>query len=414
MRRIFRYLGIGVAFSVVGLVSWAAIRVRVSSVPAGGALRSSWSAAAAANYLDKREVWWQGWPVSQRSQGTVCISCHTVLPYALARPMLRRQLGETGLTANEERMLASIEKRVTDWQGIDHYYSDPAHYGPSRATESVLNAVILSEYDSDSNYFSPVTRQAFDEAWALQLTSGPNAGGWEWQNFHEAPWESSESAYQGAAMVAVALGLTPKQYSGEPEVQDHILHLREYLLSHYSAQPTLNQLYVMWASARLPGLVTDAQRTDLIHQLTALQNPDGGWSLSLLDRQHSLKDLALDLFKRVEGFNDSDGCATGLVVLALEENGVSRMDPVLQRGLAWLYEHQYEDGSWWASSMNGFRNPRSYMGRFMSDAATGYATLAIERSLSLQSVPSGATASGADIFRPPSGRSPLSAFGATH
>lgn len=395
MRRTFSYLGVLLITLLVGIFSWTAIRVRSSSVPAGGTLRTNWNAAAAANYLDTREVWWQGWTVSQRSQGTVCISCHTVLPYAFARPLLRAQLGETELTVNEKRMLASIEKRVADWQAIDHYYSDAAHYIPSRATESILNAVILAEYDSD---LSPVTRQAFHEAWALQLTAGPNKGGWNWQDFHEAPWESSESAYQGAAMFAIALGLTPGQYSGEPDVQDHVLHLRGYLLEHYAAQPTLNQLYVMWASARIPDLLTDTQRNALIRQVTSLQNADGGWSLSVLDRQDSLKHSLLDLFKRVDGVNGSDGCATGLVVLALEEDGVPLKNPVLQRGLNWLQQHQYEDGSWWASSMNGFRDPRSYMGKFMSDAATGYATLAIERSLSLRSSPSGAMASEVRTF----------------
>jgi squalene-hopene/tetraprenyl-beta-curcumene cyclase len=282
---------------------------------------------------------------------------------------------------------------VANWQGIDHYYSDAGHYTSSRATESVLNAVILSQYDSDSNHLGSVTRQAFDEAWALQLTSGPNTGGWDWQSFHEAPWESSESAYQGAAMIAVALGSTPAQYQGEPEVRDHVLHLREYLLGHYAAQPTLNRLYVMWASARPPGLLTVTQRNELFRQVTKLQNPDGGWSLSALDRQHSLKDSLLDLFKQVDRVDGSDGCATGIVVLAFEENGVPVTSPALQKGLTWLEQHQYQDGSWWASSMNGFRDPKSYMGKFMSDAATGYATLAIERSMNPQTVSVQAAAS---------------------
>jgi hypothetical protein len=249
-----------------------------------------------------------------------------------------------------------------------------------------LNAVILAEYDSESNNLGPLTQKAFDEAWALQLTAGQNAGGWDWQDFHEAPWESSESGYQGSAMIAIALGHTSARYNSEPDVQDHIQHLREYLVRQYAAQPVMNQLYVMWASAHLPGLLTDAQRTDLIRRVASLQNKDGGWSLSALDKQTSLKHLGFDQFKRIDRVDGSDGCATGLVVLALEEDGIPLENPVLQRGLTWLEQHQYEDGSWWASSMNGFRNPASDMGRFMSDAATGYATLALEQSMSLRSV----------------------------
>jgi hypothetical protein len=51
---------------------------------------------------------------------------------------------------------------------------------------------------------------------------------------------------------------------------------------------------------------------------------------------------------------------------------------VLNRGLQWLAQHQAKDGSWWASSLNGPLDPDSDIARFMSDAATGYAVLALE------------------------------------
>ena len=46
-------------------------------------------ARAAAAYLDARAEWWSTWPNAARDRGTFCISCHTTLPYALARPALR-------------------------------------------------------------------------------------------------------------------------------------------------------------------------------------------------------------------------------------------------------------------------------------------------------------------------------------
>jgi len=67
-----------------------------------------------------------------------------------------------------------------------------------------------------------------------------------------------------------------------------------------------------------------------------------------------------------------------LVVLAMEESGISRQDPALQRGLNWLEQHQDKGGNWRASSLNVARDPQSDAGPFMNDAATGYAVLALE------------------------------------
>jgi squalene-hopene/tetraprenyl-beta-curcumene cyclase len=376
VKRLLLGLQLALAVCFVAAILWVSIRVHASSSARRGGLRSEWSPSAAARYLDARETWWQSWPTAQRSHSTVCISCHTVVPYALVRPALRRQLNQTGLTPMEEEMLSSAEERVKNWQQVGPYYSDPQHAAPSRSTEAVLNTLILAAYRA------PLADRAFVEAWALQETAGDNAGGWAWQDFHEAPWESRESAYQGAAMMAAAVGMMPAEYSRDSAVQNRVELLRGYLARLYDAQPPMNQIYVLWASGYMPDLMRPSQRTGLIARIARLQHPDGGWSLADLDPQRDLKPSVLDLFKRAENVDGSDGCATGLALSALEEGGVPLDDPVLQRGLVWLRAHQYQDGSWWAASLNGFRDPASDMGRFMSDAATGYAVLALERSRS--------------------------------
>jgi squalene-hopene/tetraprenyl-beta-curcumene cyclase len=66
--------------------------------------------------------------------------------------------------------------------------------------------------------------------------------------------------------------------------------------------------------------------------------------------------------------------------LVLEELGTSQQDPELVHGLQWLDRHQGSDGSWRAESLNGKRDPQSDVGRFMTDAATGYAVMALEES----------------------------------
>ena len=404
MKRIFLYAGLLVVLGLAGLIFWAAFRVRASATHSDGPSRREWSAAAAAGYLDDREAWWQRWPAAQLEQGTVCISCHTVVPYAFVRPALRRQLDETELVPVEKKMLSSIEARVNGWRQMKPYYNDAAHAISSHSTEAVLNAVILAAYTKPygarKDRLDPVVRRAFGNAWELQETVGENAGAWKWQDFHEAPWESTESGYQGAAMMAIAVGTASEQNSSDPEIRGHVERLRDYLLRQYPAQPVLNQLYVLWASAEMPGLLSDLQRKDLIQEVAGLQNADGGWSLSSLDRQKALKPAVLHLFKQADQVDDSDGCATGLAVFALEKAGIGSQDTVLARGLAWLRARQSQKGSWWASSMNGFRDPASGMGHFMNDAATGYAVLALEGA-------EGQTISGAQPRRIPRSPTPI-------
>lgn len=382
MRIRVAYLFLLVALCVGSIGIWRAIHAKGASVATFPGYLKNWSPVSAAKYLDSREVWWQEWPSAQMDHGTVCISCHTVLPYALVRPALRRQLGEKGRSGPEATMLASIEKRVEDWSQMPPFYTDaaagPGKSAQSHATEAVLNAVILSTYDAENGHLKPVTREAFDEAWALQENAGENSGAWEWQDFHLAPWESTESGYQGAAMMAVALGDAPNRYASEPGVREHVNRLKDYLRRQYAAQPLMSQLYVFWASVRMPGLLTGTDRTELIAKIDDLQLRDGGWALPSLDQQPSIRRYLVDHWKQKSDTADSDGCATGLVVLALEEAGIKPQDPALNRGLQWLAQHQAKDGSWWASSLNGPLDTNGDIARFMTDAATGYAVLALE------------------------------------
>ena len=345
-------------------------------VHGAGSTPRRWNRQAAASYLDSREVWWQAWPRAQKDHGTICISCHTTLPYALARPVLRRDLSETAMAAPEKIMMDSVEKRVTHWSEMVPFYSDeksgPGKTAESRATEAVLNAIILASYDTRQGHLRPVTRTAFDSAWELQEQSGDNAGGWKWQDFHLSPWESSHSAYQGAALLLYEATSAPDNYANEPAVRPHLERLNANLVRSYADQPLINQLYVLWASTKVPSLLSKDERQALVNKLQGLQQSDGGWRLASLD----------ETWKRVDSSavpTDSDGLATSLAVLTLEISVGTRQDNSLKRGVAWLEQHQERDGRWPASSMNKQREPDNIAALFMSDAATGYAVLALEK-----------------------------------
>jgi hypothetical protein len=77
----------------------------------GAEVPDTWDAKSAAAYLDARQAWWRNWPTAARDHDTACISCHSALPYAMARPALRSRLNESGPSANESKLLADVVKR---------------------------------------------------------------------------------------------------------------------------------------------------------------------------------------------------------------------------------------------------------------------------------------------------------------
>ncbi len=348
--------------------------VQASDKPAVTA--PGWNPAAATQYLDSRETWWQGWKRAQKDHGTLCVSCHTQATYAMARPVLRGRSGEREPSEQELVMLASVEKRVRDWKIVQPFYSDAVSGAgkevESRNAEAVLNAIILACYDAPKEHLSERTRMAFDNAWELQSKSGPDAGAWVWQNFDYTPWESKESQYHWAALMAMAVGSAPEGYRNDKKISANVALLRGYLQSHYDAQPLVNKMVALWAAKYVPGLLTLDQMRALVDQVDALQHPDGGWSLT-----------DLGTWKRRDGTpleTRSDGYATGLAVLVLEESLVTGdKKPHVARGLAWLEANQDKNtGAWPAWSLNKNRDPKSDAGMFMSDAATSYAVLALE------------------------------------
>src|SRR5215467_6558873 len=171
----------------------------------------AWDPKAAAAYLDRRQEWWMAWPKAQRDHDTFCVSCHTAVPYALSRAALRTALAEQAPSANERRLLENVTKRVRLWKEVEPFYKD-ADRGPyksveSRGTESVLNALILSNRDAQSGQLSNDAHTAFENMWGEQQITGKRKGAWLWLRFRNEPWEADDSDYFGATVAAVAVGI---------------------------------------------------------------------------------------------------------------------------------------------------------------------------------------------------------------
>ena len=295
-------------------------------------------------------------------------------------------MGEEAPAQNERRLLESVTQRVRQWKQVTPFYTESsgAHKTiQSRGTESVLNALILASGDARNGALSDDSRTAFDHMWALQEKTGDQRGAWPWLDFGNEPFEASDSVYYGASLAAVAVGAAPQNYRAAPDIQNNLKLLGGYLRRESSRQPLIHQVIALWAATKWPGLLAPAQKKSIIESVLGKQQSDGGWGLSSLGwtwrglTMHSLVNLWIRS-NDTPFAGKSDGYATGLIVFVLGQAGVPHEDAHLQRGRSWLLHNQNQsEGFWPGYSLVNSRDPTSGTGRFMSDAATAYAVLAL-------------------------------------
>jgi squalene-hopene/tetraprenyl-beta-curcumene cyclase len=172
--------------------------------------------------------------------------------------------------------------------------------------------------------------------------------------------------------------MAPGYYNAtDSALEKRVQALREYLKENPGSQNTFNQTWLLLASTQLKGLVAPAQKQELIDKLKGLQRNDGGWVLLQLGPwkySQTEPPPERDLSPKTK---NSDGYATGLVTFTLLRAAVPKTDPTVRAGLTWLKKNQQPDGSWPGFSINAARAEESLAFRFMSDAATAFAVLAL-------------------------------------
>jgi squalene-hopene/tetraprenyl-beta-curcumene cyclase len=317
---------------------------------------ADWNPRRAADYLDSRQKDWFAWPRA-KVEGGICVSCHTGVTYLLARPVLRRALGESQQTAYEKGLLEGI-------------HAQAEAEGNRQGAEAVFAALFFSLQSAGSKTLSADAKRAFDQLWSLQIREGKERGAWKWPNANHDPWSTPDAPFYGASLAALAVGTAPAEYRSRPEIRERITALTDYLEREQANQPLHNRLARLWASSKLPEAMPRASRESILKEILRAQQPDGGWTITSLGpwRPHPEAPSA-------EG---SNGYATAYVAFVLQRAGLKRSDSAVARALDWLRAHQNpQSGSWAADSLNSRHEPDSMQFRFMQDAATAFASLAL-------------------------------------
>jgi squalene-hopene/tetraprenyl-beta-curcumene cyclase len=299
-------------------------------------------------------------------------------------------MGQRARTPQEARLVDETIRRVETYGAheLGNDFDDVKKL-ESRGTEAVLNAVVLASADAAEHrsQASEPTRRAMEELWRTQRPDGT----WDWLQFGLEPFEGVDAYYYGAVLSALAVGSVPES-AIDATTKSGADKLRDYLKINYQTQNLFNRTWLLLASTRMTGVLTQLQRDELIAEFQRLQKNDGGWSLASLGPwRWARKDEPFNppgtpdrsLLER------SDGYATGLIAYALRMAGLPAAHPAVHAGLEWLRNNQVEIRvgdevwrAWRAYSLNFDREHGGTKGEpwrrlFMSDSATALAVLAL-------------------------------------
>lgn len=303
--------------------------------------RDEISLAQAAKSLDDTAITW--------IRKHKCGSCHTGWPYMMARAVLK---DEPSSSMTEIRTF--FEDRITNWDA-DEEIKKHQH------REIVGTSTALAIHDAQvTGKLHSITREALDRMWKLQRKDGA----WSWPKCSWPPFEVDD--YYGALLAAVGVGHAPENYLQSESAKVGVEKLRAYLTG--TTPPNLHhRTWLLWASVKFDGLLSDDQKQTVVRELLAIQRADGGWSMESLGREwvgRNGEEADLDA--------PSDGYGTGLVVYALRQAGMPISHDSIQRGKTWLVSHQRESGRWFTRSLNGVEQ------NYISDTATVFAVLALD------------------------------------
>ncbi len=287
-------------------------------------------------------------PLIQRSSVTFyekggCVGCHHNLLGLTTVRTLRRQgyAVDEKIAANELRALAEDMATTRDQalQGI------VVPGGVFTTTGYILIGLAAADHPAD----------AATDALVRLLRRGQLPDG-RWGSPVRPPSEASIFTATAVSLRGIQLYGNPRSAADRAAISSGASWLRHSKAAN-TEDATFRLLGLVWA--RAPG----SERRAAVEALLAAQKPDGGWS-------------------QLE-YRASDAYATGQVLVALHQAGVSAKSNAYQRGVRFLLDTQLTDGSWLVPTRtvptqiyfeSGFPHGEH---QFISAAGTHWATQAL-------------------------------------
>ena len=305
----------------------------ISAASADEPARPTFSLPEALAYLERGALAW--------TKKRDCVSCHTNGSYMLVRPALTPFVGKPS-----ETMRHFFVETIEKFRDRDH----EKNLAGVRPTQMAYVAAGLAEWDARvTGKLSAETDAALRLMFKLQSEEGSwgNADCWP-------PLESS--VYHGTCVASMAVAAAPNWLNEleDAELLVSVDKMKTYLRT-VSPPHDYARVLLLWASARLPGLLEEGRQPELIETVFSHQRSDGGWSIRTFAAPEAWgRGNRAEKLREEPNFADpdSDGHQTGLAVVVLREAGVPADDPRIRRAVAWLLANQRESGRWWTRSLN--------------------------------------------------------------
>jgi len=282
-------------------------------------------------------------------QKRACISCHSQALLGMAAAEARKK----GIAINEEMAQTNLNQTEASYKTV----GELAMQGDQPGGNIIAIGYTMMALAAEQQPFDKMAAQLIHASAALQLPDGS----WTPNGVSRPPME--DTLVTATAMGARALTLYPFA-ARQPVLEEKIRRAQRWLLAvgAQSAEDRAMKLMgLVWSKAPRPAVET------AVRQILDRQRSGGGWA------------------QRDE--MEPDAYATGLSLYALHTAGVPATNGEYLRGVRFLQQNQYQDGSWLVKTRSYPTQPYFETGypfgnnQFISAGAASWSALAIAYTL---------------------------------